>query len=67
MAQKNIGSTIRILRRSRGETQSSLAKKAGINRVTLTHIENGNSKPDFDTVERLAKALKTPMAKLLAA
>ena len=67
MAQRNIGATLRILRKMRGETQSSLAKKAGIHRVTLTHIENGDSKPDFDTVERLAKALKTPMAKLLAA
>jgi transcriptional regulator with XRE-family HTH domain len=67
MAQKSIGATIRTLRRARGESQSSLATKAGINRVTLTHIENGHSKPDFDTVERLAKALRTPMARLLAA
>ena len=67
MARKGIGQTIRILRRSRGETQETLAGRAGIHRITLTHIENGHSKPDFETVERLAKALSVPMARLLAA
>jgi transcriptional regulator with XRE-family HTH domain len=67
MASKSIGATIRIIRRARGESQAEVAKRAGIHRITLTHIENGDSKPDFDTVERLAKALRTPMARLLAA
>lgn len=67
MAPTTIGMRIRLLRTARKESQASLAKKAGINRVTLTHIENGASKPDFDTVERLAKALNTKMARLLAA
>ena len=67
MAQTTIGMKIRLLRTSRKESQAALAKRAGISRVTLTHIENGDSKPDFDTVERLAKALNTKMARLLAA
>ena len=66
MAQTTIGMKIRLMRTARKESQAALAKRAGISRVTLTHIENGDSKPDFDTVERIAKALNTKMMRLVA-
>ena len=65
MADKHIGRTLRTLRKARGKTQADLAAKAGIHRITLLQIELGRSKPDFDTLERLAKALGTPMSRLV--
>jgi transcriptional regulator with XRE-family HTH domain len=65
MAYKNTGGTIRVLRLAKGKTQAALAEKAGIHRITLLQIELGRSKPDFDTLERLAKALGVPMARLV--
>lgn len=67
MAQIPIGKRIRSLRVQRDETQVELAKRAGIHRLTLLHIENGKHKPDFSTVERLARALKTTVGYLIAA
>ena len=65
MADKHVGKTIRVLRLAKGKTQAALAAKAGIHRITLLQIELGRSRPDFDTLERLAKALGTPMARLV--
>ena len=65
MVDKHIGRTLRTLRKARGKTQADLAAKAGIHRITLLQIELGRSKPDFDTLERLAKALGTPMSRLV--
>ena len=67
MAHESIGKTVRTLRKMRPITQEALAKAAGISRITLIRIEMGQSKPDLDTLERLAKALKTTPSKLLAA
>ena len=65
MADKNIGRTLKTLRLAKGKTQRQLAEKAGLHRITLLQIELGRSKPDFDTLERLAKALGTPMSRLV--
>jgi transcriptional regulator with XRE-family HTH domain len=49
---------IKDLREARGLSQEALAAKAGIHRVSLANIERGAKEPTFDTLERLAKALK---------
>lgn len=46
-------------------TQERLASEAGIGRVTLVRIENGEQSPRYETLVALAEALKRPPAELL--
>jgi transcriptional regulator with XRE-family HTH domain len=49
---------LRELRTAKGWTQEVLATRSGVRRVTISRIENEQTKGvDFDTLERLAKAL----------
>lgn len=49
---------VRELREARGWSQSELAGRAGVSRLTVINIESGKSKGvDFSTLEGLAKAL----------
>ena len=59
------GRRIRSLRNRSGMTQQQLADKAGIGRVTLVRIENGEQLPRFETLTTLARALQRPAADLL--
>jgi transcriptional regulator with XRE-family HTH domain len=67
MAHRNIGDAVRTLRNMADLSQAALAQKAGIDRVTILRIEKGQMSPRMDTVEAIAKALKTTPSKLLAA
>lgn len=48
---------VRSLRKERGWSQQRLAAEAGINKVTLVHIETGKTSPNVETLEKLAGAL----------
>lgn len=51
--------TLRELRRRKGWTQDVLAAKSGVDQTTISGIEtNPRANPTFDTVRKLAKALK---------
>ena len=57
---------VRELREGRGWTQAQLCERAGITVVTLSRIENGRTKGiDFETLEKLAKALEVHPAALI--
>ncbi len=57
---------VREIREAQGLSQAALAKKAGIRPATLSAIETGQTKGiDFDTLERLASALKVPAQVLI--
>ena len=45
-------------------TQKTLSEKSGVSRVTITGIKSGRSCSE-ETAEKLAKALKVPLKKLL--
>lgn len=60
-----IGARIRELRVSAGLTQEALAQAAGIGRVTLVRIENGEQSPRYETLVSLARALGRPMGELV--
>ena len=60
-----IGVKIRQLRDSAGLTQEALARAAGIGRVTLVRIENGEQSPRYETLVSLAKALGLPIQELV--
>lgn len=51
------GRTMRSYRRRSGLTQQQLADGAGIDRATVSLIENGREEPRADTVRRLAAVL----------
>lgn len=61
-----IGETIRNLRKKRGVSQEVLSGLAGIARTHLTMIENGQKKPNLETIWRLAEALDMRPSELVA-
>jgi transcriptional regulator with XRE-family HTH domain len=48
---------VRKLRKELGWTQQELADAAGLNKVTIVHIENGVANPRVKTLEKLAATL----------
>jgi transcriptional regulator with XRE-family HTH domain len=57
---------VRKLRVAKGITQEALALEAGVERAYLSKVENGDENPSLKMVEKLAKALEVPVAKLFA-
>ncbi len=62
-----LASAIRELREDRGITQEDLAHEAGITTGTLSKIERCLANPSWTTVERIAGALGTNVARLATA
>lgn len=50
--------TLKELRRSRFMSQVDLAKKAGVDSITISRLERGIQKPSLQTVRKLADALE---------
>lgn len=65
VGRQTIGARIRQLRESADLTQEALAAHAGIGRVTLVRIENGDQSPKYETLIALAHALDRPLQDLL--
>ena len=59
-------SRLRDLRLSKGLTQESLAKKAGIHKSTVYRIEDGKTQPSPTTVTKLSRALEITPERLTA-
>lgn len=53
---------VRRIRKGRGWSQERTAAEAGIDRVTLVHIETGRSSPTVETLQKLAGALGVEVA-----
>jgi len=56
---------VKELRERRGWTQERLAAKAGISRGFLARLETARHDPKLSTLEKIAKALRVDVAKLL--
>lgn len=54
---------LKALRESRSLSVADLAKKAGLSRTALHHLEAGTRKPVWDTVCKLADALGVSVAR----
>ncbi len=54
------------LRKRAGFSQEELARRSGIGRVTISRLERG-ANAHYDTIEKLARALKTSRRRLLEA
>jgi transcriptional regulator with XRE-family HTH domain len=59
------GATVRALRELRGWSQEALAEHAGLNRSYIGEIERGSAIASIVTADKLARALKVPIATLL--
>ena len=64
--RQSIGARIRRFREEAKLTQEALAEAAGIGRVTLVRIENGEHSPRYETLVSLAQALGRPMGELVS-
>ena len=56
---------LKTLRKARGMSQEALAERADISRTYLARLETARQDPTLSTLEKLAKALKVPIEKLL--
>jgi transcriptional regulator with XRE-family HTH domain len=53
---------IRHIRKERGLSQQRLSELAGVDKVTIVHIENGKVSPKVETLAKLADALGVEVA-----
>lgn len=60
-----IGHNVRQLRKARKWTQDESARKAGISRIALIHIESGKAVPTIETLSALAAVYEVPLTSLL--
>ena len=62
---RDIGKNIRLARLHRKLTQDELAQKVHTTRQTISNYETGRSRPDVETLQRLADALGVELTELL--
>ncbi len=62
--QVPIGSKVQSLRQEQGITLSDLGSRSGVSISTLSKIENGQTSPTFDTLNRLAAGLGVDLTAL---
>ncbi len=64
-AHKRLSMRLKQYREARGWTQEQLAEKVGFSRAYIARLEIGRHDPTLSTLERLAKALKVKVGKLV--
>ena len=62
--KKEFGKRIRLLRKTRGMTQTQLAEKAGIHSSFLSSVERGIMNASLESIVAIAKALEVHPGKL---
>jgi transcriptional regulator with XRE-family HTH domain len=55
---------LRQLRESKNLSQGDIEKRTGLLRCYISRVENGHTVPAIETIEKLARALETPMYQL---
>lgn len=63
-AREILARNVRSLRTERGWSQEALALEAGLHRTFVTHVERGARNISLNNIERIALALKVPLARL---
>ncbi len=59
---KVLGKKIQKRRNELGFTQEELGDKVGISRAYMGYIEQGRYAPSLEVLEKIAKALKSPIS-----
>lgn len=62
-----ISRRLRAARTARGFSRATLADRAGVQPEHLESFEQGNTSPSVDELERLAAALRIPLAHFMEA
>jgi len=62
---ERIAARVKEWRGRRGMSQEQLAQKAGLSRGFLSRLEVARQNPNLSTLEKIAKALKVDLAKLV--
>jgi transcriptional regulator with XRE-family HTH domain len=62
---QTFGENLREARRTAGLSQEELAKRAGIDRPTISVYEHGKREPNMSTLVKLARALGVPAEALV--
>lgn len=65
--RRRIGLNIRNFRKDNGRTQAWLARRAGVHRQTIVHLEAGDHSPSIGVLYALARALGCTPGSLLDA
>ena len=60
----NFGTRLQVLRNMKGITQEQLAAEVGITVESVSNIERGIHGPRFENLEKIARALDTPVKEL---
>jgi len=63
--KERVATKIKALRERRGLTQEQLAENAGVSRTYLARLETARQDPTLATLEKIARALKVDVTKLL--
>ncbi len=64
-SQKELGKNLKKLREKAGLTQAEVAEGAAINTNFYARVERGEEKVSLDTLEAIAKVLKTKVAEII--
>ena len=59
------GENLRKVRKAKSLSQEALADAADLHRTYVSSVERGERNVTLDTIDKLAKALSVPMAKLM--
>jgi transcriptional regulator with XRE-family HTH domain len=59
-----IGERLRALREEKKFSQGDIEKKTGLLRCYISRVENAQTVPAIETLEKMARALEIPMYKL---
>jgi len=66
-AASNLADNVKILRETRGLTQSQMAKSAGLPRPTWANLESGAANPTLSVLMKVAAALQVTLEELVGA
>lgn len=57
----DLGTTIRTIRKQRGQTQNEFATSCGITQTYLSQIENNSKEPNLSTLKEIGASLDIPL------
>ena len=60
----DVGQRLRELRKVKNLSQGDIEKRTGLLRCYISRVENGHTIPAIETLEKLARAMETPLYQL---
>ena len=57
-SRKEIGEKIKLARKNLGYTQKTVSEKSGVNKTTISEIENGHFTGSFDLFEKVLSCVE---------